>query len=264
MATKTLLITGGAGGIGGELTKLFARDGYRIIVVDLLKESLDNLGEELKNKFPLVEYRPLQMDLSQQNAAEAVFKWCNDEGLEVDVLVNNVGFGLLGEHVELDLGRIEKMLIVNNMLLTKLSHMFGKNMKLRGHGSILNVASLVAFSPSPFFSAYSATKAFTLAFSVSLARELGEYGVNVSCLCPGTTKTAFLQTAQDGHKSASGITKFVSAFMLTPDIVAKAGYAGLQKNKMIVVPSTFLSIQAFFLRHLPMRFISWFVHQKTK
>ena len=261
---KTVIITGGAGGIGREFSKLFAKDGYRVIVFSLLTAELDALGAELQRMAPTAEILLQQMDLAQPDAAEKVVAWCAQRSLEIDVLVNNVGFGLLGEHVELDVGRVQQMLYLNSLLLTKLTMLIGRQMKARGRGHILIVSSMVGFSPAPFFAAYSGTKAYALAFSVAIARELGEYGVSVSCLCPGTTRTQFLNTAQSPIESAQGITRFVSAYMVTPDIVAAAGYRGLFAGQLIIVPNAFLKIQAVFLRSTPMRLVSWFVHQRAR
>ena len=257
------LITGAAGGIGREFAKIYAAKGNDIIAVDLHQESLNELKDELVSFNRSIEIHLLPMDLSTPGASEALFNWCQEKQLVVESLINNVGFGLMGEHVDLDINRVENMLCVNNLLLTKLCVLFGKEMKQRRHGNILNVASLAAMSPAPFFSAYSASKAYTMAFSVGLARELGEYNVTVSCLCPGTTKTAFLDTAQTGLKSASGITRFVSAYMITPDLVAQAGVKALEAGKLVATPNKFLSIQGLFLRHLPISLVSWFVHKRT-
>jgi len=261
---KTVLITGGSGGIGREFSKLFARDGYRVVVFSLLVDELKSLGEELRRLAPAAEVLLHPIDLAQPDAAEKVVAWCQNRSIEIDVLVNNVGFGLLGEHVELDAGRVEQMLLLNNLLMTKLTLLIGRQMKERRSGSILIVSSMVGFSPAPFFAAYSATKAFALAFSVAIARELGEYGVSVRCLCPGTTRTRFLDSAQTAVESARGITRFVSAYTVTPDVVAAAGYRGLQSSKLIIVPNTFLWVQSVLLRCLPMRWVSWFVHRSAR
>lgn len=261
---KTVVITGGAGGIGREFSKLFANDGYRVVVFSLLEAELVSLSAELKRLSPATEILLQQMDLSALDAAEQIVAWCALRSLTVDVLINNVGFGILGEHVELSCERVQMMLVLNNLLLTKLTMLIGKQMKERRSGHILIVSSMVGFSPAPFFAAYSGTKAFALAFAVAVARELGEYGVSVSCLCPGTTKTQFLDTAQSKTESAKGITKFVSAYMVTPDVVAAAGYRGLFARKLIIVPNLSLRIQAFFLRATPMRLVSWFVHQRSR
>jgi len=261
---KTVVITGGAGGIGREFSKLFARDGYRVVVFSLLAAELDALGSELRRSAPAAEILLQQMDLAQPDAAEQVVAWCAERSLEIDVLINNVGFGMLGEHVELDIGRVQQMLLLNTLLLTKLTLLVGKQMKMRGRGHILIVSSMVGFSPAPFFAAYSGTKAYALAFAVAVARELGEFGVVVSCLCPGTTRTAFLDSAQSKTESAKGITQFVSAYMVTPDIVAAAGYRGLFAGKLIIVPNAFLTIQSVLLRSTPMRLVSWFVHRRAR
>jgi short-subunit dehydrogenase len=261
---KTVVITGGAGGIGKEFSKLFAKDNYRVVVFSLLQNELDSLGAELRHLSPNAEIHLQQMDLAQPDAAERVVAWCAERALEVDVLINNVGFGILGEHVDLDIERVQQMLSLNNLLLTKLSLLIGKAMKTRRRGHVLIVSSMVGFSPAPFFAAYSATKAYALAFAIALARELGEYGVSVSCLCPGTTRTQFLDAAQSKLESAKGITRFVSAYMVTPDIVAAAGYRGLFAGKLIIVPNAFLKLQALFLRITPLRLVSWFVHQRAR
>jgi short-subunit dehydrogenase len=261
---KTVVITGGAGGIGREFSRLFAKDGYRVVVFSLLAEELKALTQELRQTAPHAEILSHQIDLSQPDAAEKVMAWCDNRSIEIDVLVNNVGFGLLGEHVELDLARVERMLTLNNLLLTKLTLLVGRKMKQRRRGHILIVSSMVGFSPAPFFAAYSGSKAYALAFSVAVARELKDYGVTVSCLCPGTTRTQFLDTAQTAVESARGITRFVSAYTVTPDVVAVAGYRGLFAGKLIIVPNVFLTIQSVFLRCLPMRWVSGFVHRQAR
>ena len=261
---KTVVITGGAGGIGREFSKLFARDGYRVVAFGLVAEELRALGEELQNINPRVEVLVHQIDLAAADAAEKVTAWCANRSIVIDVLVNNVGFGLLGEHIDIDLGRLEQMLMLNNVLPAKLTALVGRQMKARGSGHILIVSSMVGFSPAPLFAAYSGTKAFSLAFSIAIARELAPYGVTVSCLCPGTTRTRFLETAQTSSAQAGGITRFVSAYTVTPDVVAAAGYRGLLAGKLIVVPNTFLWVQTLFLRCLPMRFVSWFVYRRAR
>lgn len=258
--TKTVLITGGAGGIGREFCKLFARDGYRVIVFSLLQNELDELGQLLRAQTPACDYLPVQMDLSAPDAAARIQAWLRERQISLDVLVNNVGFGLFGEHVELDADRLGKMLTVNNILMSQLCVLIGQDMKQRGRGHILNVASLAGFAPMPFFAAYSASKSYVLSFSASLARELQEFGVHVTCLCPSTTRTQFLDTAQGRHQSGQGITRFVSASIATPASVAQAGYEGMLKKKLIVLPTPGLRLQSVLIRHLPLRVAAWFVY----
>ena len=261
--TKTVLITGGAGGIGREFCKLFNADDYRIIVFSLLQEELDALGNDLKAQRPDVEYHAVQMDLSQPGAAEAIMQWLDQQQLDVDVLVNNVGFGMMGEHVEQDSQTLERMLTLNNILLSKLCMLVGARMKARGEGKIMNIGSLAGFCPMPFFAAYSASKAFVINFSASLHEELKPYGVQVTCFCPSTTKTAFLDTAESNHKSSSGIREFVSAQIATPQAVAKAGYQALNKGKRYALPGLSVTLQSIWIRIMPLRAMANFVYKQS-
>ena len=261
--TKTVLITGGAGAIGREFCKLFNADDYRIIVFSLLQEELDALGNDLKAQRPDVEYHAVQMDLSQPGAAEAIMQWLDQQQLDVDVLVNNVGFGMMGEHVEQDSQTLERMLTLNNILLSKLCMLVGARMKARGEGKIMNIGSLAGFCPMPFFAAYSASKAFVINFSASLHEELKPYGVQVTCFCPSTTKTAFLDTAESNHKSSSGIREFVSAQIATPEAVAKAGYQALNKGKRYALPGLSVTLQSIWIRIMPLRAMANFVYKQS-
>ena len=261
--TKTVLITGGAGGIGREFCKLFNADGYRIVVFSLLQDELDALGNDLKAQRAEVDYRAVQMDLSQPGAAEQIMQWLDQQNLELDVLVNNVGFGMMGEHVEQDSQTLERMHTLNNILLSKLCMLVGARMKARGHGKIMNIGSLAGFCPMPFFAAYSASKAFVINLSASLQEELKPHGVQVTCFCPSTTKTAFLDTAQSNHKSSSGIREFVSAQIATPEAVAKAGYAALNKGKRYALPGLSVTLQSIWIRTMPLRAMANFVYRKS-
>ncbi len=260
---KTVLITGGAGGIGREFCKLFAMDGYRIVVFSLLQHELDELGTLLARDIPGTTYLPVQMDLSEPDAAVRIQAWLVEHHICLDVLVNNVGFGLFGEHTELDVARLGKMLTVNNTLMSQLCALIGQDMKRRGGGHILNVASLAGFAPMPYFAAYSASKSYVLSLSVALGQELQAHGVKVTCLCPSTTRTQFLDTAQSRHTSTQGITRFVSASIATPASVARAGYEGMQKGKRIVLPTLPLSLQSMLIRVLPPQLTAWFVFQQA-
>jgi uncharacterized protein len=259
---KTALITGAAGGIGRALAFEFAADGCDVVGVDRSGNELRSLAADLEKAYPDIVVTTLDMDLSEANAAEALHQTCVNQGLRIDVLVNNVGFGKMGEHVLQSPAVVTDMLNLNNLLMTKLCLLFGSEMKARRQGQILNVASLVGFSASPFFSAYSGTKAYAIAFSVGLARELGEHGVQVSCLCPGTTKTNFLDAAEIDDQSSKGMRRFASAFMSTPDVVARAGITGLKKKRLVIVPTLFLKVQSFFLRVLPVETVSGAVYSQ--
>lgn len=261
---KTVLITGGAGGIGREFARLFASDGCHVVLVDLVEESLEKLQLELSREYPAAHCSMWAMDLSELGAAERLYQWCDDKSLVVDTLVNNVGFGMFGDHVDLESKRAESMLLLNNMLLTQLCQYFGSEMKQRGEGEILNVASMAGMAPMPMFAAYSASKAYVISFSASLARELEPYKVYVSCLCPSTTKTGFLDAAQTKSETSKGITKFVSKSISTPEQVALAGYEGLKKRKLVFLPSLSLSIQGTMIGMLPRKVATWWVKRQSE
>ena len=170
---------------------------------------------------------------------------------------------MMGEHVEQDSKKLERMLTLNNILLSKLCMLVGETMKARGRGKILNIGSLAGFCPMPFFAAYSASKAFVINFSASLHEELKPYGVQVTCFCPSTTKTAFLDTAQSKHTSSSGIREFVSAQIATPEDVARAGYAALKRGKRYALPGLSVTLQSLFIRMMPLGAMANLVHKKS-
>jgi short-subunit dehydrogenase len=260
---KTVLITGVAGGIGRALAREFAAEGCDIIGADRSAEGLAALAREWALDFPGTQLIAIEMDLAARSAAEDLYGECTRLGREVDILVNNVGFGKMGEHVLQSLDVLTDMLSLNNLLMTKLCVLFGRDMKARGNGQILNVASLVGLSSSPFFSAYSGTKAYVIAFSVGLGKELADYGVQVSCLCPGTTDTGFLDSAAIDDPSSTGMRRFASAFIASPETVARAGLRGLRRKEKVIVPTMFLRAQAAALRLIPIEIMAGFVHRKV-
>jgi short-subunit dehydrogenase len=127
----------------------------------------------------------------------------------------------------------------------------------------MNIGSLAGFCPMPFFAAYSASKAFVINLSASLHEELKPYGVQVTCFCPSTTKTAFLDTAESKHQSSSGIKEFVSAQIATPEEVAQAGYAALNKGKRYALPGLSVTLQSIWIRMMPLRAMASFVYKKS-
>ena len=258
------LVTGAAGGIGFCLADELASRGYDILAIDHSTDGLATLVKNLTSKHPKISVKTKVMDLARLEAAQELYDSCKADGRQIDVLVNNVGFGKMGEHTEQDPRVLQKMVILNNVLLMELCLLFGQNMKERRSGKILNVASLVGFSASPYFAAYSGTKASTLAFSTAFAQEMSDYGVTVSCLCPGTTDTNFLDTAAVDSTASRGMRRFSSVWVATPENVAKAGVDGLLKGKIVNVPTAFLKTQAVVLDAMPASFISGFVKRKIQ
>lgn len=237
----TVLITGGSSGIGLELARLFARDGYDIIIVARKKEELE------KSKVVLGIYEvniiTIAMDLSDKNAAEELLSKL--KGKEIDILVNNAGFGVYGFFSETNLEREVAMMELNMVTLTKLTKLLLPDMLARKHGKILNLASTAAFQPGPLMAVYYATKAYVLSFSEALANELEGSGVSVTALCPGPTESNFQKN------SAMEESKILQRGMMDPGAVAKAGYEGLMRGRTIVIPGLKNRILAFSVRLAP-------------
>jgi len=157
---------------------------------------------------------------------------------------NNAGFDLFDKFVDMDFERIKEMLQLNMNTLTLLSYCFGKEMAKKGDGTIINVGSTASFQPLPHMSAYSASKAFVVSFSEALHKEMKPYGVNVLCVCPGTTKTAFLKEVgleKDNDKRL--ISKIAHMVAMKPEDVARIVWEAYQKNKSFSIPGKLNNIQ---------------------
>ncbi|GGL48151.1 SDR family NAD(P)-dependent oxidoreductase [Sporolactobacillus putidus] len=221
--TKTALITGATSGLGYEFVKLFAADGYNLVLVARNAKKLD----EIKETFTSTDVHYIAKDLSVPGAAKDIFEEIGREGLHIDVLVNNAGFGLLGAFDKLDIQQQLQMIQLNVAALTELTYYVLPGMRQKG-GRILNVASTAAFQPGPCMAVYFATKAYVLSLSEALAEELGGTEVTVTALCPGPTQTRFGAVAK-----AEGTRMFSRT--MDPGVVAGMGYRALMNGKRIVV-----------------------------
>src|SRR6202790_2259799 len=191
---QTALITGASGGIGYELAKLFARDHYNLVLVARSAERLRRVAEELQGRSG-VAVKTVALDLAEASAPRSLFDQLQREGVAVDVLVNNAGFGSIGEFASIAEEEILGQISLNITAVTHLTRLFLPAMLARRHGKIMNVASTAAFQPGPLMAVYYATKAYVLSFSEALANETGGSGVTVTAVCPGPTATAFQKRA---------------------------------------------------------------------
>ena len=189
MKTFTL-ITGASAGIGYEMARLLAEKKHPLILVARSKHKLNHLEKSLTATYG-IPVMAIVMDLSEPNAAQKLYFEVKERGLEVSHLVNNAGFGDYGLFAEMDLEHMSKMVQLNITTLMSLTRLFLPDMISREYGKVMNVASLLSFIPFPFYTVYSATKTFVLAFSETLAAELEGTGVDVTALCPGTVETGF-------------------------------------------------------------------------
>lgn len=229
---ETVLITGASGGIGLELSKHFAKNGYDPVLVARSTDKLKGLKDDLSSQFG-VKVIIISKDLSDSKAPQEIYEELKKEAVNIDILVNNAGFGGAGKFSETSLKRELDIMTVNMAVPVVLTKFFLPGMLERKKGKILNVASTAAFVPGPFMSIYYATKAFVLSFSEALTNELKGTGVTVTALCPGPTSTGFQKEANVES------SRLFSFNVSNAEDVARAGYKALMKNKAVVIPGIF-------------------------
>lgn len=231
MGKKTAVITGASSGIGMELARLFAADGYDLIVAARRAERLQELAEELGGSHGTTMHI-IQMDIAQPYAGKTLWQAISDITPDIDVLVNNAGVGDAGDFAGELPEVVERMIHLNISTLTALTRYVLPGMIERKCGKILNVASLAGFQPGgPGMAVYYASKSYVLSFSRAIRRELRGTGVSVTALCPGPTSTGFEQTARAQHTLLFHWTRPMAA-----SVVARKGYRGMQRGSGVVVP----------------------------
>lgn len=254
MTTNTqehVLITGAGSGIGREFTKLFLKDGARVLAVSLLESELKQLQDDLDPKG--LQLSTLQMDLSEAGAAERLYAHCKSNAIRVDILINNAGFACFGDVVDTSMAKMTSMIALNVVTLTQLSMLFGKDMRERRSGGILNVGSTAGMMPAVRFAGYGATKSYVNTFTYALAAELKPYGVKVTCLTPGATATKFAQSGDILSYQGKSLMKdmFAAGKAGSPVTVAAAGYRGLRAGKTHVLVGTGAFMAGLMSRLLP-------------
>jgi short-subunit dehydrogenase len=230
MHRPTALVTGGSGGIGLELAKVLARNGFDLVLVARKRDTLEAAAGQLEGKFE-VRVHVFAADLRRREAPQEIFDFLQNENIPIEVLVNNAGFGLGGEFSETAVERELEMIQVNIVALTHLTKLFLAPMIKRKSGRVLNVASTAAFQPGPLMAVYYATKAYVLSFSEALAEELRNSDVTVTALCPGPTDTDFADTAEMGS------SRLFNTFGIADAAdVAKYGYDAMMSGKRLAIP----------------------------
>jgi uncharacterized protein len=247
MTDLVTLITGASAGIGTELARVFASNGHRLALVDRRGDRLTMLASEIVaagGTAPIL----IPCDLEHSNACDKIAAALAAEGVEVEFVVNNAGFGLFGYAIELDRAEQLGIIAVNILAMTDLSLRFSDSL-IRHRGGILNLGSLAGFLPGPGMAVYYASKAYVLSFSEALRQELAPWGVRVTALCPGSVSSEF--QARAGLKPGfEHVILNVSA-----SDVAQAGYRGLMTNKRVVLPGLGIKIVPFLIRLFPRGFI---------
>lgn len=225
--SNTALITGASSGIGAEFARYHASKGGDVVLTARSADALQALAAELKAAHG-IKAHVFAVDLGAAEGPAALIKQITDAGIEIDILINNAGFGGQGRHIDRALEDELSMIDLNTKALVALCHHFGGVMAKRGTGRILNVGSTAGFMPGPLQAVYFATKAFVKSFSLALEHELRKQGVTVTLLAPGYVETAFADRADlRGTDLAKG-TK-------TPASVAKHGYDAMLRGDLLTV-----------------------------
>ncbi len=236
----TCLITGTSSGIGEQIARCLAADGYDLTLVDRDAEPLERVAAELRDERD-VEVRTFATDLRNADSREAAVAQARDGGRQIDVLVNCAGLGAAGPFVEDTVERALELIDINVQALVDLTWLVLPEMIERDRGAILNVASGAGFQPMPRFAVYAASKAFVLTFSESLTADVMGSGVSVTALCPGPTHTKFVDRA--GLNSAESATPEI--FWNSPDEVAACGVSAMKRGKRIAIPSPIYRLASF-------------------
>lgn len=247
MAERVTLITGASAGIGMELARIFAANGHRVALTARRADRLNQLAQEItaaSGKAPIV----IPCDLEQADACEAIEAALAAEGVEVEYLVNNAGFGMFGYAVKRDRNDQLGMISVNIRALTELTLRLSDQL-IRNRGGILNLGSIAGFLPGPGMAVYYASKAYVLSFSEAMRRELAPQGVRVTVVCPGPVLTEFQGRAGFRPGFDSAVLK------VSPAEVARQGYEGLMANKRAVLPGLGIKLVPFLLRFAPRSFV---------
>jgi short-subunit dehydrogenase len=246
MPRQRVLITGASAGIGAEFARLFAANGYDLVLVARREDKLSALRDELANSGAHVVV--IAKDLSLKTAAKSLYQELKSINLPVDVLVNNAGVAYGGAFTAMDTDAVQQMVLLNAATLASLTKMFATDMVARGSGRILNVSSLSAFQAVPSMSLYAATKAFVLSFTEGLAEELRGTGVTVTALCPGFTDT---EMVHDIARTGGSMPEIPAFLISDVKSVVKDGYEACMNGEVVRVPGLANQISAMWSQTQP-------------
>ena len=246
IAGKWALVTGASSGLGVDFARELAERGCSVILTARRKDRLEDLAGELRETHG-VEVEVISVDLGLRSGPESLFQAIAERNLEVSILVNNAGFGVFGDYLEIPLERETAMLDLDIVALVRLTRLFAGPMVERGWGRILQVASVAAFQATPGYAAYAAAKAFVLLFGEAVHHELKGTGVTCTVVSPGVTATEFLDVA--GQKP----TWYQRRVMMESAEVARIGIRAMLKGRSSVVAGRLNAIAAWSIRLTPRR-----------
>lgn len=224
------LITGGSSGMGLEYARQLAKKGYDLVLVSNRQEELERASEELSKAYPVRVVTRFQ-DLSAETAADALMAFCQEQSIEVEVLINNAGMFFFAELTTENEARALAMMRLHMLIPTRMCLLFGEAMKRRGHGYILNMSSMAAKLPCPGIAVYSATKAYLKSLSKSLFFEMRPYGVGVTTVCPAAIATPLYKLKPSMMKLGVNV-----GLIGTPQWLVRRALRGMFHNRRVVKP----------------------------
>lgn len=250
--TQWSLVTGASAGVGKEIAKILAARGWNLVLAARSEDKLTVLKDELSRAYT-VQIEIIKADLSKPGSAKDVFDFCTDKHITVDLLINNAGTGAFGESVVLQ-DSVIPMIHLNVISLTELCALFGRQMKERKNGSILNVGSIAGNQPTSYFASYAASKSYVLNYSLALRHELSPYNVNVTCVQPGYIRTAFDDNC---NVVSEKYKKFSHKNGMTAHAVAKCCVSSVLQKRSFVRAGITNKIAAFVSGLIPRNFLAW-------
>lgn len=259
---RTVLITGGSGGIGFQIARHFVRDGYRVALVALPAAGLELAKQQLIAEFPSANVLTYAINLAADDASDAVYGWAIQHFGHVEVLVNCAGFGSFGFVNDTDMHREADMIKVNVLALHQLTRFFLADMIERDEGHIINIASIAGYQPNPFLATYGATKSFVLNFSQAIEYELRERRskVRITVVCPTATKnTDFSQAA-----GMANTNTFDNWLAVTAELVARDTYNGFKQGKVVVIPNIVFRLLHILVKRLPVAWLMRWARSNVK
>jgi len=231
--SNTALITGASGGIGLELARIHAQNGGDLVIVARSEAKLNRIKSDFEANYG-IKVNVIASDLAKSESAKQVFDKTEELGIQVDVLINNAGFGGHGKFHERSLLADQEMMQLNMVTLTNLTHYYLKGMVGRNQGKILNVSSTASFMPGPLQAVYYASKAYVTSFSQAVAEEVKDQNVTVTALCPGAVNTDFVKAG-----NLEGVDVWKNA--KSPESVAKCGYDSMEKGELVAINESTLT-----------------------
>jgi uncharacterized protein len=243
------LITGASSGIGEEFARQLAANGWSLILAARSQDRLEKVRSELMSAHMGIDVVAIPLDLTVPGAPADLFQRTQAAHFDVELVINNAGFGAFAEFASLDLDRIRRMLDLNIVALVELTHLYMQPMTQRRHGGIINIASVAGFAPLPYSTVYAATKAFVKSFSDALFEEARQRGVHVMAVNPGTTETNFFRVAGQSPFSHR-------ARMQTSAEVVRESLRAFERKKSSVVTGGSNRLLTVILTLLPRRWIT--------